>query len=230
MILDKVLLSDIVEWEVKSWGRAVKFWDDALPQVGEGRLALDVGARRGGLSLYLAMKGFRVICTDLDTPEETARPLHERYRMTDRISYQSANAIELPFPDNTFDAVAFKSLLGSVGRDGQIDLQQRAISEFHRVLAPGGYMLFAENLAATRFHMFLRRKFNRWGNYCQYIDVDLLKQSLGIFSDYRYETFGFTAALGRKEYQREALYYLDAAIDGIIPSSWQYLVYGYARK
>lgn len=133
-----------------------------LESVQPGASALEVGAREGGLSLYLAQKGFHVVCSDVENPQAMAKGRHENHGVQHLVSYASADATRLPFDDCRFDVVAFKSILGTIGRNGQIEQQAKAISEIHRVLKPGGILLFAENLAGTALHRFFR-KMTKWG-------------------------------------------------------------------
>ena len=68
---------------------------------------LDVGCGIGGPARYLAHTyGCRVDGIDL-TPElvETGRVLTERCKLADRVVLQVGNALELPYPDQTFDVV-----------------------------------------------------------------------------------------------------------------------------
>src|SRR5215813_9604904 len=68
---------------------------------------LDVGCGIGGPARYLARSyGCRVDGIDL-TPEliETGRVLTERCKLADRVVLQVGNALELPYPDQTFDVV-----------------------------------------------------------------------------------------------------------------------------
>jgi len=72
-----------------------------------------------------------------------------------RVHWSSADALKLPYPDGTFDAVVSGFLLRNV-----IDIQQ-ALAEQYRVLKPGGMMVALdttrprENLLSPliRFHM-----------------------------------------------------------------------------
>jgi ubiquinone/menaquinone biosynthesis C-methylase UbiE len=68
---------------------------------------LDVGSGIGGPARYLAHTyGCRVDGIDL-TPElvETGRVLTERCKLADRVALQVGNALELPYPNETFDVV-----------------------------------------------------------------------------------------------------------------------------
>jgi 2-polyprenyl-3-methyl-5-hydroxy-6-metoxy-1,4-benzoquinol methylase len=90
-----------------------------------------LGARRGGLSLWMAAKGHHVTCSDIESPRETARPLHDKYGVTGRIRYEALNAAELPYRDR-FDLIVFKSVLGAVGAQGGVERQRTAVQQIYQ--------------------------------------------------------------------------------------------------
>jgi len=101
--------------------------------------ALEIGAGTGYFSLNLMQAGVlrEVTCTDISpgmvsTLGENARRLGLRQVRTTR-----ADAESLPFPDGSFDIVLGHAVLHHLP-----DLQ-RAFAEFHRVLRPGGRIVFA---------------------------------------------------------------------------------------
>ena len=127
-------LRDIFQWEVRTWSRALRLWEQHLP-VERPFEVLGIGEREGGLSLWLATKGGLVTCTDLGALPPATHELHVRYGVTDRISYAQADATALPFADGSFDVVVFKSVIGALGTK---ERQLTATREMHRVLRPGG--------------------------------------------------------------------------------------------
>jgi SAM-dependent methyltransferase len=118
--------------------------------------AVELGIRNGGLSLWLASQGARVLSSDVDLPTRTAIQLHKAHGVSHLIQYESIDATNIPYTME-FDVVLFKSMLGAVGRQGGKQLQTRAVNEIHRALKKGGELFFAENLIGSRVHQFFRK-------------------------------------------------------------------------
>jgi SAM-dependent methyltransferase len=193
-------------------------------------LALELGSRNGGLSLWMAFQGARVICSDVERPPEAAARLHQSRGVSRLIQYEAIDATRIPYTSR-FDVVLFKSMLGAIGRLGNKQLQSEAIREMHRSLKPGGELFFAENLVGSPAHQFFRRKFVKWGTTWRYVTVAEMQEFLSPFSSVQYRTVGFVGAFGRSELQRNALAVLDRTIlTQIIPETWRYIVVGVARK
>jgi len=138
---------DIVEWDVPNWSVALDYWQEHtacdLPSIH----ALEIGSRRGGLSLWLALCGAHVLCTDIDGPSEIAAEKHFEYGVSRQVEYADLDALDIPYAE-AFDVVLFKSVLGGIGRGNRKDRQCRAVAEMYRALKPGGELWFAENLVA----------------------------------------------------------------------------------
>lgn len=219
-------LKDIFQWEVRSWSSSMALWRKHLPQHRPAK-CLAIGERGGGLSLWLAGEGHEVTCTDLrDFPLET-RFLHVKYRVADRIHYQQADATALPFAEASYDLVIFKSVIGALGTK---DLQLQAIREMHRVLRPGGVLLFAENLHGSPLHGSLRRRFVSWSSYWRYLDPVDDRDLFAPFHRLEEGTTGFIANLGRTEGQRDLLARFDALMRPLIPRKLRTIWYGAAIK
>jgi len=114
---------------------------------------LDLGARNGGTSLFFALKGLNCVCSDLKGPTEQAKILHKKYNVCELIRYECVDCASIDYPDNTFDIVAFKSVMGSVGANKNFDNINKAFDEIYRVLKSDGILLFCENLRGGFLHM-----------------------------------------------------------------------------
>ncbi len=94
---------------------------------------LDVGCGGGFNSNYLAEHSFAVTGVDLS---EESLAVATRYDSTNTVNYIRADAYELPFADNSFDAVIAMDFLEHV------EDPARVIAEVSRVLRPKGTFFF----------------------------------------------------------------------------------------
>lgn len=219
-------LRDVLQWEVRSWSRALPLWQKHLPITRPLR-ALGIGEREGGLSLWMAAQGMDVVCSDLRPFPPATKALHERYGVQGSITYAEEDATALSFPDHSFDVVFFKSVIGALGSK---EKQALAIAEMHRVLKPGGVLLFAENLHGSLLHSWLRKRFVAWEHYWRYLDAEDDKDLFQDFAQLDDATTGLVANLGRSETQRDLLSRVDALLQPLVPKSQRTIWYGAALK
>jgi arsenite methyltransferase len=112
-----------------------------LCHIGEGAYVLDVGCGVGETPCFLAKRyGCRVVGVDIrarmvERSEERAR----REGVAKQVEFRVADAQDLPFEDDLFDAVITESVT-SFPED-----QQRAVNEYARVTRPGGHVGLAES-------------------------------------------------------------------------------------
>ncbi len=225
----KKVIIDILQWDINSWNEALKYWENAIDWNNVSS-ALEIGSKSGGLSLWLALKHINTTCSDLANTKETASILHKKYNLVNSITYEDINALDIPYT-NHFDVIVFKSIIGGIGRDNNFDNQRKVFEQIYKALKPGGYLLFAENLAASKLHKFLRKRFVQWGNYWNYLTLDELNILTNQFSSKKINTTGFLSTFGRTEHQRKYLSYFDKIIfNRIFPKEWHYIAYGYAQK
>lgn len=223
------LLKDVIQWDVKSWSKAVKYWEKNVDwsTVQHG---LELGGREGGLSLWMALKGVKVVCSDLKEVESTAKPLHDTYAVLDLVSYEDIDASAIPY-ENHFDVIVFKSIIGGIGRNDNFELQKKVFSEIHKALKPGGKLLFAENLTASSIHKKMRKRYVNWANSWRYLSPNELTECLSPFSSYELKATGVMGTFGRSEGQRSFLSTVDQTVlNHITPKSWKYIGYGIAQK
>lgn len=223
------LINDIIQWDTRSWSRAIDYWEKNVDWR-KINTCLELGGREGGLSMWLAMKNKSVICSDLIDVKVTAESLHQKYGVTKYITYEDIDATEIPY-ENHFDLIVFKSILGGIGRNDSLEIQTQVFEQMHKALKPGGKLLFAENLIASKLHQHLRKRFNKWGSYWKYFTIDEMKEFLIIFSESQLETTGVLGTFGRNEKQRNFLSAIDQHfLNKIFPKSWNYISYGIATK
>jgi SAM-dependent methyltransferase len=223
-------LDDVVQWDVPNWSQAVRYWERHAGLHGAPLDCLELGAHHGGLSAWLASMGHCVLCTDLCNTERNARPLIDRYGLARRVAYAEIDATAIPYRDR-FDVIAFKSMLGAIGRNGETGRKQSAIRSIYDALKPGGRLLFAENLAGSALHRYFRARWVPWGRTWSYVKIDEIRSLLRAFSRVDVATTGFLAPFGRTETQRRLLSTFDRSPMGsLLPQHWRYIVYGIAVK
>ena len=111
-----------------------------------GKTLLDVGCGAGGPALrVLAKTGCSVVGVDVhDQAISTARALAAARGMKDEARFHVADAREpLPFPDNSFDAVS------CIDAINHLPDRPRVLTEWARVLRPGGRLLFTDPIVLT---------------------------------------------------------------------------------
>jgi ubiquinone/menaquinone biosynthesis C-methylase UbiE len=221
-------LNEIVQWDVRIWSQAIAFWENSVDWE-TVHTCLDLGAGKGGLSLWMALKKKHVLCSDIDElNREQAQQHHKKHNLDGFIEYPRIDVTNIPF-ENHVDIVTVKSVIVGIGGSGE--RQQAAVDQIYKALKPGGKLLFAENLVGSPMHRFARRRLVKWGTHARYITVDEMRTFLRRFSRVQMHTTGVLGAFGRTERQRSVLGAIDRAVlNRVAPTHWRYLVYGIAEK
>ncbi|MEO1186898.1 MAG: methyltransferase domain-containing protein [Cyanobacteria bacterium J06636_27] len=106
-------------------------------EVQQAENILDVGCGIGGSSLYLAQK-YNANATGITLSPVQARRASERaieFGLQDRANFQVADALNMPFEDNSFD------LVWSLESGEHMPDKQKFLQECYRVLKPGGKLI-----------------------------------------------------------------------------------------
>ena len=94
---------------------------------------LDIGCGAGFLTNALAQKGHKVFGIDVSA---SSLAIAQKKDLTQTVCYTQANAYELPYPDQMFDAICAMDVLEHV------ENPQKLIAEASRTLKPGGLFFF----------------------------------------------------------------------------------------
>ncbi len=219
---------NILAWDVYNWSGALKYWESIL-KPSQPLECLELGANKGGLSLWLASKGHHVICNDIRPVSDEVIQYHKQFNYSGKIDYESFDAVSIPY-QNKFDIIILKSVLGGVGRDGKNERIELAIQEIYKALKPGGLFLFAENLKATKFHSFFRKNFVHWAKDWNYMEKTQFEKYMKPFSELNIKTAGFLGAFGFNETSKTILGKIDTGLFNGLPGGCHYIIYGYAKK
>jgi ubiquinone/menaquinone biosynthesis C-methylase UbiE len=138
---DRVASLYNLTFKFNGYGRSLEQYLRAHPlPLAPGAKILDAGCGTGLLTLaLLKVIDLPVSITAVDlsaTSIGTARrQVLEQARRTQQVGFSQANVLQLPFADNTFDAILTSGVLEYVPlREG--------FGELARVLAPGGHLLY----------------------------------------------------------------------------------------
>src|SRR5688500_15705889 len=126
------LVEEIIQWDVKSWSQALEYWESE-GNWNEVKACLELGGREGGLSLWLALKNKKVICSDVCDLKNYAQKLHQKYHADSTIQYQDTDAIDIPY-ENHFDIIVFKSILGVIRKDNNKGQQVKVLEQIYKAL------------------------------------------------------------------------------------------------
>lgn len=105
-------------------------------QITKDTKVLEVAPNMGTTAIYLA-KTFGCHVTGVDIHAESVGKAIENIKKNELeslINIQLGNALDLPFEDNTFDVVINEAMLTMLPHEQKL----KAISEYYRVLKPGG--------------------------------------------------------------------------------------------
>ena len=122
----------------------VEIHESFFKAVPEGSYVLDFGCAWGRIAFQLQKLGYNVMGFDLNentiaTAIATARINNENYK--GRVKFQTANAMELPYDDESFDACILQAFLTTVISLGD---RRKVLSEAYRLLKENGILYLAD--------------------------------------------------------------------------------------
>lgn len=120
-------------------GKVATDWLIANGDFRKDKKVLEVACNMGTTAIDVAKQfGCQVIGIDLDEQAlEKAKENIKEQGVEELVQVQRANAMKLPFEDNSFDIVINEAMLTMLPNEAK----QKAIEEYFRVLKPNGFLL-----------------------------------------------------------------------------------------
>lgn len=148
-----------------------------------GKSLLDLGCGAGENSVYFAQRGAHCVASDYSPGMvDVALKLAAQHGVS--IEGQVINAMEIDYPDNSFDIVYAANLLHHIPEP------MVTIREIHRVLKPGGKMCFWDPLRHNPVINVYRRIATEVRTEDETpLDIGIIKQVEAIFSQTQADTF-----------------------------------------
>jgi SAM-dependent methyltransferase len=124
--------------------KTVELMAAQLTGIDESTRVIDLGAGYGGSARYLARTfGCTVTCLNLsERQNERNRLLNEEQGLDHRIEVVHGSFEDIPRPDGALDLAWSQDAFLHSGQ------RQRVLQEIHRVLAPGGELIFTDPMQA----------------------------------------------------------------------------------
>jgi SAM-dependent methyltransferase len=228
-------VNDIIEWDVPNWSQLIEYWTPVLEKLPRNSKVLAIGERNGGLSIWLALLGFEVLCTDREGPTETARELHKKYNVADKIKYGEMDIVNIIDPRTEFDLIIAKSVIGGLKSDPRdkttrnFDVQLQAVNNIYSMLKPGGYFLSAENTQGSVLLKLIRRlkgKDKGW----RYFTSDEVSKLYKSFSSVQTKAFGVLPTLFASNILNKLSFITNKYLLTFLPDSAKYVSFTAARR
>lgn len=223
------IIRESVGWDAVNWAKGLAFWEKRICLKDKDVLELGCGCKNGGLSLWASKLGSKTVCcSDYKSVTALTKRCHQVYNCNN-IRYELINALDIPYSEK-FDVIMFKSMIGGICREniGNVDI---VLKNCAKALKTGGKMIFAENLASTKFHMWCRKKLK--GMTWHYFEKDELLgyiNKANLFKVIDHAECGIVACFGRTEKQRRLLGHLDRFFERIFPRNCRYIQFWVLEK
>ncbi|OBX03539.1 hypothetical protein QV06_09825 [Gallibacterium genomosp. 3] len=132
-------LARLGKTRLRPGGRKATEWLIEQGHFDKDKKVLEVACNMGTTAIGLAKQfGCHIEGVDLDEAVlEKARKNITLNQLQGKINVQRANAMKLPFEDNSFDIVINEAMLTML----PVEAKLKAVQEYYRVLKPGGLLL-----------------------------------------------------------------------------------------
>ncbi|QEH46242.1 class I SAM-dependent methyltransferase [Aggregatibacter actinomycetemcomitans] len=132
-------LARLGKTRLRPGGRKATDWLIASGDFSQDKKVLEVACNMCTTAIGLAKQyGCHIEGVDLDENAlEKAKANIVANNLQDKIHVQRANAMKLPFEDDTFDIVINEAMLTML----PVEAKMKAVAEYFRVLKPGGFLL-----------------------------------------------------------------------------------------
>ena len=140
-------LARLGKTRLRPGGRKATEWLIASGDFNKDKKILEVACNMCTTAIGLAQKfGCKIQGVDLDEAAlEKARANIAMHGLQDKIHVQRANAMVLPFEDESFDIVINEAMLTML----PVQAKMKAVAEYFRVLKPGGFLLTHDVMITT---------------------------------------------------------------------------------
>ena len=132
-------LAKLGKKRLRPGGKLATDWLIEQGQFSSDKKVLEVACNMGTTTIELAKKyGCQITAVDLDTKAlEQAHLAAAKAGVEEFVTFEKANAMKLPYEDDTFDIVINEAMLTMQTEKGKA----KCMEEYYRVLKPGGVLL-----------------------------------------------------------------------------------------
>lgn len=228
-------VNEIIEWDIPNWSQLIDFWTPVLETLPRNSKVLAIGERNGGLSAWLALKGFTVVCTDREFPTEKAKLLHNQLGIADKIIYDKLDIVNCDWNSQEFDIIVAKSVIGGLKADPgnrqtrNFQVQQSAVQNIYKLLKDGGYFFSAENMQGS----WLLKQFKKWKKKdmgWRYLDWQEIKELYNDFKFAQMEAFGVLPTTFGNKTLNKVFFLANKHILNHLPNNYKYISFVVVQK
>lgn len=228
-------IKDIIEWDIPNWSQVIKEWTPVIEQLPKNSKVLAVGERDGGLSLWMALLGFDVTCTDRTGPTEGAGKLHKKHGVQDKVTYKELDIVNCDWEAEQYDVILIKSVIGGLmavygdNTTRNFDTQKKAVDNMHRLLKPNGVLLSVENMKGNYLLHLMRKMSGKAGGW-RHFTWQEIKELYSSFSSVKTKAFGVLPTLFGNNAINKINFSLNKYLLDILPPQTKYVAITTARK